>query len=208
MVALQGIIPAPSNGAWDDQRFTQAPNTREAAVGWLLVAAGGAASRGDSALAEAMLEEGYDTWASFGLSYEELLAMGWKRGSARAFTLECKKMRDARGIEDWPASIDSRYTMEPLEVRIDEAPTMAMASVAAATALEEKSKKDKAAALREAKLAAKTGLTMHPPALPGVEAETTKRFGEPVKTAQAAPAVKTPGDSLTAVSPFRLSIGN
>ena len=77
-----------------------------------------------------------------------------------------------------------------------------------ATALEEKSKKDKAAALREAKLAAKTGLTMHPPALPGVEAETTKRFGEPVKTAQAAPAVKTPGDSLTAVSPFRLSIGN
>ena len=89
-------------GHWDKKAWRDAENTREAAVGWLLAAAGGRLAANENELAKKLVEDGFDTWAAMDLTEEELTEIGFSRGGARSFATECRAMRAARGIFDRP----------------------------------------------------------------------------------------------------------
>ena len=105
MVVIGGVEAALREGRWDKKAWRDAEDTREAAVGWLLAAAGGNLAANGNELATKLVEDGFDTWAAMDLSEQELAGLGFNRGGARSFATECRAMREARGIFERPQSL-------------------------------------------------------------------------------------------------------
>jgi len=105
MVVIGGVEAALREGRWDKKAWRDAEDTREAAVGWLLAAAGGNLAANGNELATKLVEDGFDTWAAMDLSEQELADLGFNRGGARSFATECRSMREARGILERPQSL-------------------------------------------------------------------------------------------------------
>ena len=102
MVVIGGVEAALREGRWDKKAWRDAEDTREAAVGWLLAAAGGHLAANGNELAQKLVEDGFDTWTAMDLTEQELKEFGFSRGGARSFATECRGMRGARGIFDRP----------------------------------------------------------------------------------------------------------
>jgi hypothetical protein len=99
---IGGVVAILREGRWDEKAWSDAEDTREAAVGWLLAAAGGHLAANGNELAQKLVEDGFDTWTAMDLTEQELKEFGFSRGGARSFATECRGMRGARGIFDRP----------------------------------------------------------------------------------------------------------